>query len=405
VTNRIYAMTPLAVLVLAVLAQAQTFTTLYNFTGGKDGGEPYAGVIQDLAGNLYGTTYYGGDLSCGIYGCGAVYEVNTAGTEIALHSFTGYPSDGEYPETPVARDRAGNLYGSSTGGGSGPCYQGCGTVFKIATSGNETVQYSFTGGSDGGNPEQGLVVDKSGTVFGTTAYYGSSGDGTIFKVDSTRNFTLLHTFAGSPSDGANPMLGHLTIDKAGNLYGLTVKGGSSSECAAWGCGALYKLSKKGTLTIVHSFAGGTSDGCEPYGSVVQDKAGNLYGATYGCGANSAGTIWKVSKKGKETILHNFAGGSSDGCNPLVGVARDSKGNLYGVSGCGAYGWGALYKLSASRKLILLQSFDNSGGSEPFGEVLRTTNGVLFGTIQYGGSYGTGRCGPMCPKPLLQVRGG
>lgn len=372
-TNRVYVMTLLVVLALAGLAPAQTFTGLYNFTGGPDGWGPYAGLIQDPAGDLYGTTSLGGDSSCTPgygYGCGVVFKLDTAGTETVLHSFWG--SDGTNPVAPVVRDKAGNIYGTASYGGS----SGYGTVFKINTAGNYTVLYSFTGGPDGCYPYQGVVVDKSGTVFLTTSECGSSGYGTIFKVGSAGNFSLLHSFAGGSSDGAYPYFGHPTMDKAGNLHGVTSGGGAS------GNGVLYELSKKGKLTVLHSFAGGRSDGCAPNGSVVQDEAGNFYGTTEYCGSSNYGTIWEVSKTGKETILHNFAGGSSDGCNPAAGVTRDSKGNLYGVTyGCGANkGSGTLYELSAGGTLTLLYSFGGSDGSSgPIGEVLRTAKGALFGT--------------------------
>jgi len=381
VTNRVRVLTFLVVLGLAGLAQAQTFTTLYNFTGNSDGGQPYAGVIQDQAGNLYGTTNYGGDLNCNApYGCGVVYEVSTVSTETVLHSFSGL--DGGLPVAPVVRDKAGNLYGTTAYGGH--TNYGYGAVFKIDTAGNETVLYSFTGSSDGCEPEQGLVVGKSGTVFGTTYQCGSSGYGTIFRVGSAGNFTLLHTFAGGSSDGKRPSFGHLTMDKSGNLYGLAYWGGANNS------GVLYKLSKSGTFTVLHSFAGGTSDGCNPYGSVVQDNAGNLYGTTVYCGSKNYGTLWKVNKKGKETILHNFSWDLSDGCLPCAGVTRDSKGNLYGVTyGCGANTYGALYKLSMKGRLTLLHSFDLSDGVNPYGEVLRTANGTLFGTAQMGGTYNAG----------------
>jgi uncharacterized repeat protein (TIGR03803 family) len=379
-THRVYVTTFLLVLVLAALAQAQTFTTLYNFTGGSDGASPGAGVIQDATGNLYGTAEWGGG-----YGDGVVYEMNTAGAETVLYSFTGYPADGSDPIAPAARDRAGNIYGTTQGGGnsSGCGGFGCGTIFKIDTAGNERVLHNFTGGSDGCDPYQGLIMDNAGNLYGTTSGCGSSDVGTIFKIDPAENFTVLHTFARS--DGAEPFYGHLTMDKSGNLYGVTSEGGD------WGGGALYKLSKNRKLTLLHSFAGGTSDGCNPFGSVVRDEAGSLYGTTYDCGSTNAGTVWKVSKKGKETILHNFAFSMSDGCASVAGVARDSRGgNLYGVTGyCGAYGHGALYELGAKGRLTLLHSFADSDGTEPLCEVLRTSSGTLFGTTPAAGAYGYG----------------
>jgi uncharacterized repeat protein (TIGR03803 family) len=165
------------------------------------------------------------------------------------------------------------------------------------------------------------------------------------------------------------------MDKSGNFYGVTSAGG------AYNAGALYRLSKSGNLSLLYSFHGGTRDGCDPYGSVVQDEAGNFYGTAGYCGSNNYGTIWTVSKEGKETILHTFAGGTSDGCNPLAGVARDLKGTLYGVtSGCGANSFGAFYSLGPKGKVTLLHSFGlNADGGYPVGEVLLTTQGTLYGT--------------------------
>jgi uncharacterized repeat protein (TIGR03803 family) len=366
---------------LAALAEGQTLTVLYNFTGASDGSLPYAGIIQDAAGKLYGTAFAGGS-----DGGGVVYEVNTAGTERVLYAFCSQTScaDGSSSVAPLVRDKAGNLYGNTDYGGS--TLYSFGTVFKIDTAGKETVLYSFTGGTDGCYPGQGLIRDGAGNLYGTTnnCGSGSAGLGNIFEVERAGNLILLHDFAGGSSDGANPAYGHLTMDKAGNLYGVTPLGGGNNN------GVLYKLSKNGALTVLHSFGGGTSDGCNPQGSVVQDKSGNFYGTAGGCGTNNYGTIWKLSKTGKETILHNFAGGTADGCYTVAGVTRDSKGNLYGVTlSCGAYNYGALYKLSPSGMLTLLHSFDNSDGNLPYGELLRTAKGTLLGTASMGGTYGYG----------------
>jgi uncharacterized repeat protein (TIGR03803 family) len=371
-----------AVMMLTHFVHAQTFTSLYSFKVLSDGGYPTGAVVSDQAGNIYGTTYIGGEQGCGEdgYGCGVVYRVDSAGTETVLHTFADVP-DGNMPEAPVARDGAGNLYGTTSLGGSGCGDKGCGAVFKIDPTGNETVLYSFTVGAGGCSPSQSVVMDSSGNLYGTTYDCGAYGAGTIFKVDSSGKFSLLHSF--NRFDGSHPAYGHLTLDKSGNLYGVTWEGGSNDG------GVLYKLNRKGQLTLMHSF-GGSTDGCAPYGTVAQDDAGNLYGTTEGCGSNNLGAIWKVSKTGRETILHNFAGSPSDGCNPYSGVTRDSKGNLYGVTySCGAYGPGALYKLSATRRLTLLHSFAGSDGQYPVSEVSRTVAGTLLGTTYIGGTYDAG----------------
>jgi len=368
-------------LLLGAWGQAQTFTTLYNFTGGSDGGVPFAGVIQDQAGNLYGATYYGGDLSCQPpKGCGVVYEVSTAGTETVLHTFTGPPSDGAFPNAALVRDSNGNIYGTTWLGGSGCEPYGCGTVFKIDTAETETVLYNFTGKSDGCNPSQGMILDGSGALFGTTLDCGSfNNKGTIFKIDSAGKFTVLHGFTGS--DGANPAYGYLSMDKSGNLYGVTTSGG------LFDYGELYKLSKGGQLTVLHSFRRDRDirDGYSPYGSAVLDEAGNIYGTTNDGGSHFAGTIWKVSKKGKETILSDFGWGAR-GCHPPASLTRGSNGNLYGITDrCGASHEGTLYELSAKGKLTLLHSFNGPDGKYPIDEVLWTVNGTLFGITEEGGS--------------------
>jgi uncharacterized repeat protein (TIGR03803 family) len=239
----------IVVLMSTALAQAQTFTTLFNFTGGADGGSPNAGLVQDPSGNLYGTTVNGG--SGHSYRSGVVYELDPVGTETVLHSFGRNPEGGG-PATPEIRDNAGNIYWTTSSGGND-----CGVVFKIDSVGSESVQHTFTG-SDGCGPAQGLVRDKAGNLYGTTAPLLCtlcSGDGTIFKVDNKGNFTLLHTFAGGSSDGLFPYYGHLTMDKSGNLYGVTWGGG------AYGYGLLYKLSTSGKFTVLHSFNNRASDGC------------------------------------------------------------------------------------------------------------------------------------------------
>jgi uncharacterized repeat protein (TIGR03803 family) len=235
--NRFYVLTFLVIIALAAVASAQTFTTLYNFTGGSDGGNPYAGVIQDKAGNLYSTAVNGGHLNCGYggSGCGMVYKLKTSRRETVLHRFSG--SDGEWPYTSLIQDHKGNFYGTTETGGS----SGYGSVFKINAAGKETVLHSFAGGTS------------------TTNGCGSSGyAGTIFKIDSTGKETILHNFAGGSSDGMYPIRGHLIMDKAGDLYGLAERGGSTG-CDGSGCGVLYELKSKGKFTIVHSFAGGTSE--------------------------------------------------------------------------------------------------------------------------------------------------
>jgi uncharacterized repeat protein (TIGR03803 family) len=196
-----------AVLLLSLatvsLMQAQTFTTLYNFTGSTDGAYPYAGVVQDEMGNLYGVAANGGNLNCtflGQPGCGVVFKLDTTGKETVLYSFSG--KDGAYPYGTLVRDKEGNLYGTTEYGGDLHCdkYQGfgCGVVFKIDTTGKETVLHVFRGGrSDGCEPYQNLTMDEAGNLYGTTPGCGASNGGTVFKLTKKGKETLLHNFAWS----------------------------------------------------------------------------------------------------------------------------------------------------------------------------------------------------------------
>ena len=356
-------------------AQAQTFSTLYTFKSTPDGQTPFAGLIQDSAGNVYGTTFYGGASFAGV-----VFKVNTKGTESVLYNFTG-TTDGAYPYAPLLLDKAGNLYGTAyLGGGSN-----LGVVFKVDGSGTETVLYSFEGGTaDGCYPAAGLIADASGNLYGTTSSCGASNYGTVFKLTTGGQETTLHSFAGGSADGASPYYGRLLMDASGNLIGLTSYGGANSS------GVLFKLSSAGKLTLLHSFAGGSKDGCYPYGTAAMDKTGNFYGTTEECGSAAFGTVWKVSAKGAVTLLHSFTGAKSDGGYPFAGVAMDTTGNLYGdTASGGATLYGVLYKLSKAGKLTLLHSFSSTSGAIPFGPILRNTKGAIYGTTEGSGEGGYG----------------
>src|SRR5271157_3461030 len=361
-------------LVAAVLAtgsaQAQTYTesVLYSFQGGTDGAGPYAGLVLDAQGNVYGTTYYGGDLACSAYGCGTVFTVDTTGKETVLYSFTRVGGDGAGPYAGLVLDAQGNLYGTTYAGGNPACTlegPGCGTVFKVDTTGKETVLHSFTGtGGDGANPYAGLVRDAQGNLYGTT-YVGGAGYGTVFKLDTTGKETVLYSFTGY--DGSGPEAG-LVLDAQGNLYGTTKYGGNLACYAPYGCGTVFKLDTTGKETVLYSFTGtGTGDGEAPEAGLVLDTKGNLYGTTpYGGtngGASNGGTVFKVDTTGKETVLYSFAGtGAGDGQNPEAGLVLDAQGNLYGTTYFGgANAGGTVFKVDTTGKETVLHSFTGTGG--------------------------------------------
>jgi uncharacterized repeat protein (TIGR03803 family) len=303
-------------------------TVLYTFTGGADGGSPSGSVTRDSAGDLYGTASIGG-----IANQGVVYKLDPAGHETVLYSFTG-GTDGGYPTEGVVLDSSGNLYRTTATGGTGP-FQGYGVVFELDTAGHETVLYTFTG-SDLVNNPQGVIRDSAGNLYGTT----SDGLGGVYKLDTTGHETVLHNFMIG-EDGQLPNPG-LILDSAGNLYRTTYQGGTSNA------GIVYKLDAAGHETVLCTFSGGT-DGGNPSAGLTLDSVGNLYGTTYYGGTGEAGVVFKLDITGHETVLYNFMYGA-DGYYPQAGVIRDSTGNLYGTtSGGGTKNNGVLFKIEPRRR--------------------------------------------------------
>lgn len=272
-----------------------TETVLYSFTGGSDGSFPTGGVIFDPGGNIYGTAYYGGKSGQGCYGndCGVVFKLTRSAsswTESSIHSFSGAP-DGANPSRDLIFDKAGNLYGTTSYGGytAGSCTKlGCGTVFQLTPSGSGwagNVLYTFTGQSDGATPFCGLVFDSSGNLYGATI--ANQGDvGTVFELSPSNGnwtFTLLTTLNDlGPQDT-------LAIDGAGNLYGVATGRRDYTP------GLVFKLtaSNNGWIySTLHNFT--FSDGGNPFGGVLLDGAGNLYGTTYDGGAYGQGVVWEIT---------------------------------------------------------------------------------------------------------------
>jgi uncharacterized repeat protein (TIGR03803 family) len=359
----------------AASAQAYRFRVLYNFTQFDHGLQPRAGVILDDAGNLYGTTMHGG-----FGGVGTLFKLAPNGTETVLYDFQSNGKDGLYPGAPVVADAAGNLYGTTTGGGNGTCGNGygCGTVFEGAT-----VLHAFTAaGGDGYIPESGLILDQSGNLYGTT-YEGGGGSGcngngcgTVFRLSPSRRETVLHTFVGG-TDGSGPEAS-LMMDQAGNLFGTTSGGG------AYSAGIVFKLAPDGTETVLHSF-GGEGDGKYPQSRVIADRAGNLYGTTYtGGGGVDCGTVFKLAPDGTETVLYAFKG-SPDGCYPYAGLLRRN-GILYGttVNGGSLDGWGTIFALATDGTETVLHRFHIHYGAHPYGDLVADRKGNLYGTTFEGG---------------------
>jgi uncharacterized repeat protein (TIGR03803 family) len=335
-------------LVFAVAAWAATGTVLYNFTGGKDGANPKARLLFDPKGNLYGTTTAGGS-----FGQGAVFELTpTSGgawTESVIYSFQGR-GDGSLPAAGLIRDKKGNFYGTVYMGGA----LGHGAVFELLPGSGgvwkKKLLYSFSGGNDGGQPVSGLIFDKKGNLFGTTDLDGADGQGVVFKLTPDTHGgwaeSVLYTFTGQNGDGSGPG-GSLVFDQAGNLYGLTVAGGIGNQ------GTVFELTPgsegKWTESILYKFLGG-QDGANPATSdLIVGPSGHLYGTTTNGGSAGFGTVFKLvhRKNGqwKESVLYTFPGGANGG-NPYAGLVRDAAGNLYGTTASGVHGaGGVVFKLA------------------------------------------------------------
>jgi len=346
-------------------AQKYTYRWVYSFTGGSGGTYP-SGVVPDAQGNLYGMT------RGGTYGFGTVFKLDTSGQETVLYSFTGTPDgavdNSETPPNGVVLDAQGNLYGTTQYGGA----NNFGTVFKVDTSGNETILYSFAGTPDGANPYAGVVRDAQGNLYGTTGAGGTYGRGTVFKLDTTGQETVLYNFGSIAGDGADPRAG-VVLDAQGNLYGSTWSGGAYSD------GTVFKLDTTGQETVLYSFAG-KPDGKNPNG-VVLDAQGNLYGTTFRGGSYDLGTAFQVPATGGENPLYYF--GQADGFFPAAGLVMDTQGNLYGTCSQGpGEGAGTVFRLAGGYNLTNLHLFNRDkgdGSGFPYTGVGLDAQGSIYGT--------------------------
>jgi uncharacterized repeat protein (TIGR03803 family) len=385
-------------LLLAPGAVAQSkYKTLHRFKGGKDGESIYAGLIFDQKGNLYGATTQGG-----AGGNGTVFKLApSAGgswTASVLYNFTG-GTDGANPYASLIFDQKGNLYGTTAYGA-----QGSGAVFQLAPNADgswtESVIYSFLGGKDGGNPSASLVFDQKGNLYGTTqdGGNGAPGNGTAFKLtpnaDGSWTESVLYVFSGG-EDGGNPTAS-LIMDSAGNLYGTTFYG-NSGPCLGGECGVVFELmpNADGTWTesVLYRFKGG-KDGGNPETDLIFDQAGNLYGTTKvgGCSGN-CGVVFELTPQTDgswmESVLYRFNG--RDGRYPAAGLISDAAGNLYGTTVLGGdlslcnngSGCGVVYKLVPNSNgkwtETVLHRFLNRPGVFPYTGLIFDSSGNLYGT--------------------------
>jgi uncharacterized repeat protein (TIGR03803 family) len=374
-----------AFLFFSTLTFSQKLVVLHTFTG-PDGVFPTGGLIRGNDGNFYGTTFGGGT-----YGGGTVFRMTPAGELTTLYTFTGTFTgghDGLIPAAPVIRDAAGNLYGTTNFGGTADV----GTVFKITSSNKETVLYSFTGGADGSQPTANVIRDEHGNLYGTTTLGGTctelaKGCGVVFKIDPQGNETVIHDFQGGV-DGAGPS-GGLVMDAAGNLYGATVASG------LFNAGTVFKIDPSGNKTVIYDFDNSTGMNGNGPGDLAFGPGQILYGITaYGgdvnfCAPFGCGTVFNLDTHDNETVLHGFDG--ADGDSPDGPVSRDSAGNLYGTAATGcANNWGCIYKIDTSNHETVLYSFTNGNdGGSPDGRLYVSPNGTIYGMTGSGGTSDLG----------------
>jgi uncharacterized repeat protein (TIGR03803 family) len=400
-SNRLAAAVALVLMVLAAqFAPAQTFNVLHSFNG-LDGRQPYAGVTLDRAGNLYGTAYYGGS------GAGTVYKLTHEGSGWTLNVVSSFAAGGANPYAGVVFGPNGTLYGTTSKGGGGGG-GGNGTVYNLSPSPSvcktslcpwrEDLLYSFAGSPDGYGPGLGDVTfDQAGNIYGAT-YSGGNGYGIVYEVTPSGGSwteSILHSFGYG--DGAYPY-SRVILDNAGNLYGTTWGGGAN------GAGTVFEMSPSGsgwTQTVLYSFQI-ASDGGNPYAGLIFDSSGNLYGATSSGGAGGGGSVFKLTPSNGAwtySLIYSFTG--TNDCGPQNSLSLDEAGNLYGTTYCdGAHSLGNVFKLTPSGNSWTYASLhDFAGGSDgeiPFCSVAFDASGNLYGTTVTGGSQGVGTVWEITP---------
>ena len=372
---------------------ASSENILYNFAGnGTDGANPIAGLIFDSAGNLYGTTQQGG-----ANGVGTVFQLvpgkNNNWTENLLHTFSSNEKDGYYPYAGLIFDTLGNLYGTTYAGGA----DNDGTVYELTSANgkwNEKVLHSFNG-SAGSFVAYGVIFDAAGNLYGTTYLGGSHSKGTAFQLTPNNGRwkeNVLHNFNDNGRDGTEPYTS-LVADAAGNFYGTTYSGGKYNQ------GTVFQLTLSNGRwkeKVLHSFDSNGVDGAYPEAGLVLDAAGNLYGTTT-LGGTGDGTVFQLTLtngKWKEKILYAFGG--KDGFFPNSVLTLDAAGNIYGttVNG-GTYTYGIVFQLVPGEHgkwtENVLHNFNKNGtdGYLPDGGLIFDAAGNLYGTTYSGGTAGDG----------------
>jgi uncharacterized repeat protein (TIGR03803 family) len=384
------------VTILLSAASASSTKVIYSFAGGNDGEYLDTDLVMDPAGNIYGSTVQGGD-----FGSGTVFQLSPSSTgwiHTVLYSFKG-GTDGGEPYKGVTLDAHGNVYGTTVTGGGGSCEGGCGVAFKLTNSGGvwtQSVIHAFTGGSDGSGPGSGLTFDRYGNLYGMTPTGGAFGLGTVYllhpRSDGSWKLFVVHAFTGG-NDGSSGSAGRLILDSSGNLYGVTTVGGANGK------GVVFEITRTVTgpqLIPLYAFKD-QPDGALPYGGLIFDKAGNLYGTTYYAGANDVGTVYKLTHSNgawTENVLYSFKGGT-DGSSPISTLVSDALGNLYGTTSDGgtSCACGVIFKLSHSSgtwiESVPYRFPGAPGAGFSYNGMVSDSAGSFYGATTHGGPANDG----------------
>jgi len=382
---------------IAAPTSAATIRTLHSFAGGNSANS-WTGLIADASGTLYGTTAPNNGAP------GTVFSMSKDGSNFTtIHSFTGV---GQSPYSRLVADASGTLYGTTINGGSNVSTDvfgnpsGGGTVFSLSKDGsNFTTLVNFGNGIDtnpttgpGAAPSGNLLLDASGTIYGTTQFGGLNGGGTVYSRTSNGTLTYLanlgEDYVNQGEDAARIPMGGVIADASGTLYGTSFGGGGAGDL-----GSVFSLSSSGTLTTLVRYSDNVF--INPIGGLIMDASGTLYGTETGSqrvgtsGFDSYGSVFSLTSSGIYTTLVSFDG--SNGRNPASGLIADASGTLYGTAGGGAGNTGTVFSLTSSGIFTTLASFaaDGSNGAQPDGDLYMDASGKIFGTSIEGGANGFG----------------
>ena len=347
-------------------------TLLYSFDGTELIYPAGPIVAQGFDGNLYSTTAYGGT-----YNDGVVFKITTEGIPSVLHELDSYNGS-----TGLTLGADGNFYGAEIYGGPPPGY---GAAFRITPTGKMTVLAHFTGKNLDAYPDVPPMQAADGEFYGTAVGDSNGNGGTVYRMTRLGKKTTLFRF--DRRDGAAPG-GPLAQAEDGNFYGITNVGGASGRCQQYGCGTVFKLTLDGHETVLHNFNVQNLDGYYPAAPVVEGTDGDFYGtAPYG-GKFGYGIVFKITRTGAYTILHNFD--QIDGMTPQVGLVQATDGKLYGTTeGGGTAKIGTVFSITPTGKFTTMYSFDGVAGAYPSAALIQHTDGKLYGFAGQGGSYNYG----------------